>query len=110
MNVSETWQEGIGIGFSSHVRTGLDSASSYIVRSSFQGASHALYEAFRLVAMAEGNHAYPSRTRPLSPPAPMVLGPQGPGRVGRRQAGFTISTNGETTAGEKAGKTGVHAK
>ncbi|MCC3378160.1 hypothetical protein, partial [Paenibacillus farraposensis] len=23
---------------------------------------------------------------PLSPPAPMVLGPQGPGRVGRRQA------------------------
>src|SRR5690606_40293196 len=27
----------------------------------------------RLVAIAEGNHAYPSRTRPLSPPAPMVL-------------------------------------
>ncbi|WP_222126009.1 hypothetical protein, partial [Paenibacillus xylanexedens] len=26
------------------------------------------------------------RTRPLSPLAPMVLGPQGPGRVGRRQA------------------------
>ncbi|MBU7315566.1 hypothetical protein KQX66_07830, partial [Paenibacillus sp. SM 69] len=25
-------------------------------------------------------------TRPLSLPAPMVLGPQGPGRVGRRQA------------------------
>jgi hypothetical protein len=41
----------------------------------------------RLVSMAEGSHAYPSRTRPLSPPAPMVLGPQGPGRVGRRQAG-----------------------
>lgn len=39
-----------------------------------------------LVAMAEGFHTYPSRTRPLSPPAPMVLGPQGPGRVGRRQA------------------------
>ncbi len=39
-----------------------------------------------LVMMAEGKHAYPSRTRPLSPPAPMVLGPQGPGRVGRRQA------------------------
>ncbi len=36
--------------------------------------------------MAEGNHAYPSRTRTLSLPAPMVLGPQGPGRVGRRQA------------------------
>ena len=39
-----------------------------------------------LVAIAEGFHAYPSRTRPLSPPAPMVLGPKGPGRVGRRQA------------------------
>ena len=39
-----------------------------------------------LVTIAEGFHAYPSRTRPLSPPAPMVLGPQGPGRVGRRQA------------------------
>ena len=39
-----------------------------------------------LVAMAEGFHAYPSRTRPLSPPAPMVLAPQGAGRVGRRQA------------------------
>ena len=39
-----------------------------------------------LVAIAEGFHTYPSRTRPLSPPAPMVLGPQGPGRVGRRQA------------------------
>ena len=37
----------------------------------------------RLAAMF---HTYPSRTRPLSPLAPMVLGPQGPGRVGRRQA------------------------
>src|SRR5690606_34467273 len=40
-----------------------------------------------LVTMAEGNHAYPSRTRPLSLPAPMVRGPRGPGRVGRCQAG-----------------------
>ena len=44
---------------------------------------------YRLVAMAEGNHTFPSRTRPLSPPAPMVLGPQGPGRVGRCQAVIT---------------------
>ena len=43
-----------------------------------------------LVMMAEGFHAYPSRTRPLSPLAPMVLGPQGPGRVGRCQAGCSI--------------------
>src|SRR5690606_3775265 len=45
-----------------------------------------IYLASSLVAMAEGNHAYPSRTRPLSLPAPMVLGPQGPGGVGRRKA------------------------
>src|SRR3954447_4281251 len=49
----------------------------------------------RLVAMAEGNHAYPSRTRPLSPPAPMVLGPQGPGRVGRCQANPYIGLEAE---------------
>ena len=42
--------------------------------------------ALRLVMMAEGNHAFPSRTRPLSPPAPRVLEPQGSGRVGRCQA------------------------
>ncbi len=39
-----------------------------------------------LVMIAEWIHAYPSRTRKLSTPAPMVLGPQGPGRVGRCQA------------------------
>src|SRR5690606_12743279 len=35
--------------------------------------------------MAVGVHPVPSRTRSLSPPAPMVLGGQPPGRVGRRQ-------------------------
>src|SRR5690606_3235452 len=35
--------------------------------------------------MAVGVHPVPSRTRSLSPPAPMVLGEQSPGRVGRRQ-------------------------
>ena len=40
----------------------------------------------RLVAMAEGTHAFPSRTRPLSPPASMVLEPKGSGRVERCQA------------------------
>ena len=39
-----------------------------------------------LVAMAEGTHAYPSRTRPLRPPAPMILGAKAPGKVGRRRA------------------------
>jgi hypothetical protein len=38
-----------------------------------------------LVTLAVGVHPVPSRTRPLSPPAPMVLGAQAPGRLGRRQ-------------------------
>src|SRR5690606_6875126 len=38
------------------------------------------------VAIAEGSHPFPSRTRKLSPPAPMVLGTRVPGRVGRRRA------------------------
>ena len=43
------------------------------------------------VAMARGKHLFPFRTEPLSPSAPMVLGSQGPGRVGRRRF-FLIST------------------
>ena len=35
--------------------------------------------------MAAGSHPFPSRTRKLSPPAPMVLGGRPPGRVGRRR-------------------------
>ncbi len=35
--------------------------------------------------MARGKHLFPFRTEQLSPSAPMVLGPQGPGRVGRRR-------------------------
>ena len=37
------------------------------------------------VAIARGKHLFPFRTEPLSPSAPMVLGSQGPGRVGRRR-------------------------
>ena len=37
------------------------------------------------VAMAAESHPFPSRTRQLSPPAPMVLGARAPGRVGRRR-------------------------
>src|SRR5437588_8497958 len=35
--------------------------------------------------MARGKHLFPFRTEKLSPSAPMVLGLQGPGRVGRRR-------------------------
>jgi hypothetical protein len=37
------------------------------------------------VTLAEGSHPFPSRTRKLSPPAPMVLRWQRRGRVGRRR-------------------------
>ena len=41
--------------------------------------------------MSEGVHPFPSRTRQLSPPEPMVLGTLVPGRVGRRQINFKAS-------------------
>ena len=44
------------------------------------------------VAIAEGPHPIPFRTRSLSPPAPMVLGRERPGRVGHRRE--TIKTAG----------------
>src|SRR3954466_13397387 len=37
------------------------------------------------VVIARGRHLFPFRTEQLSPSAPMVLGPRGPGRVGRRR-------------------------
>src|ERR687895_710916 len=37
------------------------------------------------VVIARGRHLFPFRTEQLSPSAPMVLGSQGPGRVGRRR-------------------------
>src|SRR4051795_6366809 len=40
------------------------------------------------VALAWGKHLFPFRTEKLSPTAPMVLGPHGPGRVGRRRSFF----------------------
>ncbi len=53
---------------------------------SFNRTDILLKQKSSLVMMAEGIHAFPSRTRPLSPPAPMVLEPQGSGRVGHCQA------------------------
>ncbi len=38
-----------------------------------------------LAPIAAGFHPFPSRTRQLRPSAPMVVGPQGPSRVGQRQ-------------------------
>src|SRR3954451_225205 len=41
------------------------------------------------VALAKGKHLFPFRTEKLSLSAPMVLGSQGPGRVGRRRFNVT---------------------
>ena len=43
------------------------------------------------VAIAEGRHPVPYRTRKLSPPAPMVLPGKLGGRVGRRRSIFTTA-------------------
>ena len=57
---------------------------------SFEGPGGLVSHLFP-VALARGKHLFPFRTEQLSPSAPMVLGPQGPGRVGRRRF---ISTHG----------------
>src|SRR5215216_4389248 len=44
------------------------------------------------VAIAWGKHLFPFRTEQLSPTAPMVLGSQGPGRVGRRRSFYEPPT------------------
>src|SRR3990172_4743700 len=41
------------------------------------------FDKFIPVTLAEGPHPFPFRTRPLSPPAPMVLSGRPGGRVGR---------------------------
>ena len=51
----------------------------------FEGPRRGLVSHRFPVAMARGKHLFPFRTEQLSPSAPMVLGPQGPGRVGRRR-------------------------
>jgi hypothetical protein len=38
-----------------------------------------------LVAVAGWNHAFPFRIDALNIPAPKILGPKGPGKIGRRQ-------------------------
>src|SRR5688500_18762466 len=51
------------------------------------------------VAIAWGKHLFPFRTEKLSPTAPMVLGPHGPGRVGRRRF-FLRAASGRLVARE----------
>src|SRR4051812_46262 len=50
------------------------------------------------VALAWGKHLFPFRTEQLSPTAPMVLGLQGPGRVGRRRFLHTSRPSGGSSS------------
>ena len=43
------------------------------IRRLFASDSSVFFDNFIPVTMAEGSHPFPFRTRPLSPPAPMVL-------------------------------------
>src|SRR5437660_4312216 len=52
---------------------------------SFEGAVVSAFPSQFPVVIAAGVHLFPFRTEQLSPPAPMVLGGQPPGRVGRRR-------------------------
>src|SRR4051794_35503723 len=52
---------------------------------SFEGPLEAGLDKFP-VAIARGKYLFPFRTEQSSPVAPMVLGLQGPGRVGRRRS------------------------
>ena len=68
--------------FAVHVHTRLFFLLSTVDR----GGAGAGVQNVRLVCDAAGVHPVPSRTRQLSPPAPMVLGWTRPGRLGPRQA------------------------
>src|SRR5690242_12374482 len=67
---------------------------------SFEGPGGAVSRVFP-VALARGKHLFPFRTEKLSPSAPMVLGSQGPGRVGRRRF---LSRSGRPRAARSASK------
>ena len=62
--------------------------------------SAAMLEEFP-VAISEGSHPFPSRTRKLSPPEPMVLRGKPRGRVGRCRIFFEE----ESTGGARKGST-----
>ena len=67
---------------------------------SFQGPREARSRLVS-VAIARGIHLFPFRTEPLSLSAPMVLGLQGPGRVGRRRF-FSSKTGSRTPSAASA--------
>src|SRR5438093_2382355 len=66
------------------MRRGLDGIYFFLACVQFSSLAGA-WSRLISVAIARGKHLFPFRTEPLSPSAPMVLGGQPPGRVGRRR-------------------------
>src|SRR4051794_29515872 len=66
------------------MRRGLDGYLLPCALCGFQAPPGPVSQYFRW-CIARGRHLFPFRTEPLSPSAPMVLGGQPPGRVGRRR-------------------------
>src|SRR5271170_577041 len=64
------------------------SCGTRVALCSFEGPGGVVSRVFPVV-LARGKHLFPFRTEQLSPSAPMVLGSQGPGRVGRRRFIYT---------------------
>ncbi len=52
-----------------------------------------------LVPMAWGIHPFPFRTRKLRPTAATILGPQGPGKIARRQIQYKTQKASESNLG-----------
>ena len=71
------------------MRRGLDGYFSLLACVQFSSLAGADRSRTISVVIARGKHLFPFRTEPLSPSAPMVLGGQPPGRVGRRRSFFT---------------------
>ena len=86
-------------------RTKFLCSSIQVLRPRWSGGTSWSYdhEAVFLVAMAEGSHPIPSRTRSLSLPAPMVLQGRPCGRVGRRQIYGPLGDEGAFFIGLKCG-------
>src|SRR5271168_855279 len=84
------------------------SCGTRVALCSFEGPWRPVSRPFP-VALARGKHLFPFRTEKLSPSAPMVLGSQEPGRVGRRRFLHTSRPSGRLVFVVSAGATPARA-
>src|SRR5204863_913574 len=81
---------------------GLDGYFSLLACVQFSSVAGAARSRTISVAIARGKHLFPFRTEPLSLSAPMVLGGQPPGRVGRRRSYLRAAPRGGSLHGGAA--------